>query len=105
MNEFVLIAGMMAVTLGVRYPVLAVVGRLNLPPAVLKALKYVPPAVLTAIIIPEVLIEDGKLDVSHSNASLIGAIVAVGVAWYTKSLLWTIVIGMGAFLLWRIFVI
>lgn len=101
MNEFVLILGMAAVTFGVRYPVLALVGRMNLPPAVLRALKYVPPAVLTAIVFPAVLLRDGELALRLDNAYLIGAVVAVAVAWRTRSLLWTIITGMVVFLLWR----
>ncbi len=104
MNEFILVLGMMLVTFGVRYPVLAVVGRLNLPPAVLRALQYVPAAVLTAIIVPAVLIQEGTVNFSPQNAALVGAIIATGIAWYTKSLLWTILIGMAVFLFWRAFI-
>ena len=50
MNEFLLVAGMAAVTFAVRWPVLTVVGRIPLPQPVLDALKFIPPAVLTAII-------------------------------------------------------
>ncbi|MFW5748346.1 MAG: AzlD domain-containing protein [Chloroflexota bacterium] len=101
MNEFVLIAGMTAVTFSVRYPILAIFGRLNLPPALLRALRYVPPAVLTAIIAPAVVMPNGAVDLSLDNAHLVGAIAAVLVAWWTKNLLWTIVLGMAVFLLWR----
>src|SRR5207302_6158295 len=51
-NEVLLIAGMALVTLAIRYPLLALVGKVSLPEPVLRALKYVPPAVLTAIIVP-----------------------------------------------------
>lgn len=101
MDEVLLIAGMMMVTFGVRYPVLALVGRMNLSPAVLRALKYVPPAVLSAIVFPAVLLRDDRLALSIDNAALVGAVVAILVAWRTRSLLWTIVIGMATFLLWQ----
>lgn len=101
LNEVVLILGMAAVTFGVRYPVLALIGRMNLPPAVLRALKYVPAAVLTAIVFPAVLLRDGALALRVDNAYLVGAVIAVIVAWRTRSLLWTILIGMVVFLLWR----
>ena len=58
-QEAWMIAGMMVVTFGVRYPVLALVGRTELPPALLEALKFIPPAVLTAIIVPAVLMPQG----------------------------------------------
>jgi branched-subunit amino acid transport protein len=102
MNEFGLIAGMTLVTFGVRYPVLALVSRIPLPPVVLRALKYVPPAVLTAIILPPVLMPNGdSLNLQLSNAPLFASIVAVVVAWRSRNLLLTIVIGMLSLWLWR----
>jgi branched chain amino acid efflux pump len=100
-NEILLILGMMLVTFGVRYPMLAIVGRLELPANVVRALRYVPVAVLTAIIVPAVLMPKGAIDIGIDNAHLVVALVAVIVSWRTKNLLATIVIGMGGFLLWR----
>ena len=97
-QEAIIILGMALVTFAVRYPVLALVGRMSLPEPVLRALKYVPPAVLTAIVVPAVLLPEGELAVRLDNAYLIGAIVAVIIAWRTRSLLWTILIGMAIFL-------
>ena len=100
-NEVLIIFGMMVVTFGVRYPVLALVGRIELPKPVFRALQYVPVAMLTAISVPAVLMQNDQVDVTLDNAYLIGAIVAIIVAWRTKNLLWTIIIGMAVFLLWR----
>jgi branched-subunit amino acid transport protein len=99
MNEVLLIAGMVAATFLVRYPVLALLGRVSMPDPVLRALRYVPPAVLTAIIVPEVLMPDGQLKIAN-NAYLIAAVVAALVSWRTRSLLLTIVLGMAALWLW-----
>lgn len=101
MDEWLLILGMALVTFGVRYPMLAVIGRLRLPDTALRALRYVPAAVLTAIVVPAVLMPDGALDLRLENAYLPGAVVAALVAWRTKNLLLTIIVGMGAFLLLR----
>ena len=102
MNEVLLIAGMMLVTFGARYPVLVLVGRMPLPQPVLRALKFVPPAVLTAIITPAVLFpRDDQLFIHYSNEYLIAALVALLVAWRSKNVLLTIVTGMAALLLWR----
>lgn len=102
MNELLLLLGMFAVTFGVRYPVLALVSRTRLPVIVTQGLKYVPPTVLTAIIVPAVLLPDGKgLEISLSNAPLFASTIAVLVAWRTKNLLLTILTGMGTLLLWR----
>jgi branched-subunit amino acid transport protein len=101
MNEILLILGMMLVTFGVRYPMLAIVGRLQLPPSVIRALGYVPVAVLTGIIVPEVVMPQDRIDIGINNAYLVAGILAVIVSWRTKNLLATIVIGMSGFLLWR----
>mgnify|MGYP000933655609 CR=1 FL=1 len=100
--EIMLVAGMFLVTFGVRYPVLALVSRVTLPPAVLGALKFIPPAVLTAIIVPAVLQPRGQLDMSLGNAYLIAAVAAALISWRTKNLLLTIVLGMAIFLGWRL---
>ncbi|HEX2907826.1 MAG TPA: AzlD domain-containing protein [Phototrophicaceae bacterium] len=100
-TEWLLILGMAVVTFGVRYPMLAIVGRLQLPDTVVRALRYVPVAVLTAIIVPAMLMPKGEIELKPSNSYLIGGIIAGLVAWRTKNLLLTIVVGMAAFLLLR----
>lgn len=102
MNEFALIFGMMLVTFGVRYPVLALVGRIRLPEIIIRTLRYVPAAVLTAIITPATLMPDGSsLALNLSNPRLIGALVSILVAYRTSNLLLTILIGMATFWGWR----
>jgi branched-subunit amino acid transport protein len=102
MSEVVLIAGMAAVTFGVRYPVLALLGKVELPPLMLRALRYVPVAVLTAIIATSVLIpSENRIQIGLGNAYLVAAIIAALVSWRSKSLLLTIIIGMAAFFIWR----
>ena len=66
MDEAILILGMMLVTFSARYPVMAIVGRVELPERMFRALRYVPVAVLTAIIVPELFFRDG--DVSRDGA-------------------------------------
>jgi branched-subunit amino acid transport protein len=96
-----LVAGMAIATFLVRYPVLVLVGKIPLPTAIFRALRYVPPAVLSAIIVPAVLMPQGSIDVSPANAYLVAGIVCVLVSWRTKNLLLTIVIGMAVMLAWR----
>jgi branched-subunit amino acid transport protein len=67
------------------------------PPAWLgRALRFVPPAVLTAIIFPEVLMRSGSLYLAPDNLRLWAALVAALVAWRTRSVLLTIALGMAA---------
>jgi branched-subunit amino acid transport protein len=101
MNEWLLVAGMALVTFAVRWPVLTLVGRIPLPPPVLDALKFIPPAVLTAIIVPAVLMPGGTLDLRLSNAYLVAGAASALIAWRTRNLLLTIVLGMAIFLGWR----
>jgi branched-subunit amino acid transport protein len=104
MNELVLIAGMAVVTFLVRYPVLVLVSKIPMPDRVFRALRYVPPAVLAAIIVPSVLIppNSDRIDLSPTNSYLVAGIVSTLIAWRTKNLLLTIVLGMAVFLLWRV---
>ena len=100
-NEILLLGGMTLVTFLVRYPLLAVSGRITLPPKLLQALNYVPPAVLTAIVVPIVLVDEDTLWLGIDNPGLIGALVALGIGLWKKNLLLTIVVSMGVFLLWQ----
>ncbi|MFM2479983.1 AzlD domain-containing protein [Celerinatantimonas sp. YJH-8] len=58
-----------------------------------KILSYSSPAVLTAIWAPIVLLHDDKLDISISNPYLIAAVIAALVAWKTRNVLITVVLG------------
>ena len=101
MNEFVMIAGMALVTFTPRYGVLALLGRVEMPKPLFKALRFVPVAVLSAIIAPDLLLKDNNLYLAPQNSFLVAGIVGAVVSWRTKNLLLTIVVGMAAFLLWR----
>jgi branched-subunit amino acid transport protein len=99
MNEFLLIVGMSVATMATRIPVLLWLSRRKLPEGLFQALRYVPPAVLAAIILPAVLLPDGRLALGWDNAPLVAGIIAILVAWRTRNLLLTIVLGMTIFLL------
>jgi branched-subunit amino acid transport protein len=100
-QQALLVIGMAAVTFLVRWPVLALVSRIALPQPVLDAMKFIPPAVLTAIIVPAMLTPAGRLDLSYTNAYLMAGVAAALVAWRTRNLLLTIVLGMALFLVWN----
>jgi branched-subunit amino acid transport protein len=100
-NEWLIILGMTIVTVLPRYGVLALLGRVELPKPVFRALKFVPPAVLSAIILPELLLKDDKLYIALDNSYLVAGVFAGIVAWRTRNLLLTIVLGMAAMLIYR----
>jgi branched-subunit amino acid transport protein len=102
MREFWLILGMTLVTFGVRYPSLVLVGKLNLPQWAIRALRYVPAAVLTAITVPYVLYRDTGFSASYTNPYLAAGVVTVLVSWFTKRLLVTIAAGLAFFFAYRL---
>ena len=104
-TEWLMILGMMAVTFGIRYVLLAVADRMRLAPLIEASLKYIPPAVLIAITLPAVLLPKGDWYLSFTNPYLIAAIVTTGAGVLTKSLLATIAIGLCAFFVCRIFLL
>jgi branched-subunit amino acid transport protein len=101
MNEAIIIIGMAIVTLAARYPLLALLGRLPNPERIMRPLRYVPPAVLTAIIVPAMLFKDGRAEVSLANDYLVAGLISALIAWRSKNLLLTIVLGMVFLLAWR----
>ena len=74
-------------------------GRRQIPGRVKRGLRFVPPAVLTAIIFPELLLPGGVLDVSLGNERLLAGLIAALVAWRSGNVVATIIAGMAALLL------
>ena len=104
MQTFYMIAGMALVTFALRYLLLPLSNRLAFSEATKRALGYVPPVVLTAIIVPAVLIPDGnRVQLNLSNAHLAGALITVLIGKLSQNLLVTIVGGMAAFAFWQYF--
>jgi branched-subunit amino acid transport protein len=81
-----------------RLSFIALLGRVETPPALARALRFVPPAILSAIILPELVLRDGALWLSPSNERLAAGLFAALVAWYTRNVLATI--GAGMAVLW-----
>lgn len=82
------------VTFAIRLSFVALLGKVELPVLVIRALRFVPPAVLSAIILPEMLVRDGALDLRPGNVRLVAGVVAAVVAWRTRSVVLTIAVGM-----------
>ena len=98
MEKLVIFAGMALVTYFTRYAMIAALGR-EVPPLLRRWLRYVPPAVLAALVVPAALAPRGKLEIGlQAWAVVVGAIVA----WRTRSVLWTILGGLATFWLLRL---
>ncbi|MBN2306136.1 MAG: AzlD domain-containing protein [Anaerolineae bacterium] len=96
MNYWLIIAGMVIVTYSVRLSVIVLLGDTAMPPAIQRALRFVPPAALSAIIFPAILLPDGSLDLSPGNERLLAGIIAAVVAWRSQSAVIAIAVGMVA---------
>jgi branched-subunit amino acid transport protein len=67
----------------------------GVPPRLERALRYVPAAVLAALVVPALVAPDGATTVFGNDRLLAGTLAAL-VAWRTESVLATIVVGMVA---------
>jgi branched-subunit amino acid transport protein len=92
-----LLGGLM--TFAIRFSLIYLFGRFRLPETMRRALHYVPPAVLSAIVFPELLFHEGTLSLSPANTRLLAGCVAILVAWVSRNTLLTILAGMLALLL------
>jgi branched-subunit amino acid transport protein len=88
------VAGLL--TFATRLSFIALLGRVELPPLLVRALRFVPPAVLSAIVFTEFLVRDGAPDLSRGNVRLLAGAAAALVAWKTRNVLLTIGVGMAA---------
>jgi branched-subunit amino acid transport protein len=93
------------ITFGMRFSLIYLLaqGRFQIPETIRRALHYVPPAVLSAIIFPELFLPDGSLDLSLGNTRLLAGLIAILVAWFTRNTLITIIAGMLALFLLKLF--
>jgi branched-subunit amino acid transport protein len=84
------------ITFGMRFSLIYLLaeGRFHIPEAMRRALHYVPPAVLSALIFPALFLPDNVLDLSFNNHYLLAGLLAIIVAWFSKNTLLTIVAGM-----------
>jgi branched-subunit amino acid transport protein len=94
MTLWIVIILMGLVTYGLRLSLIALMGRFEVPPLISRGLRFVPPAVLSAIILPELLLPGGKLNLTLSNARLLAGLLAILVAWRTRNVLLTVGAGM-----------
>ncbi|MGI6538158.1 MAG: AzlD domain-containing protein [Caldicoprobacterales bacterium] len=98
-----LILGMSLVTQLPRLLPLVVLSRLSLPPIVIRWLKQIPVAVLSALLFPSLLIADGRLSLSLNNTALLAAIPSIIVAAKTKNLFLTVLAGIASSALLQFF--
>lgn len=98
---FVTILGMMVVTYLPRaLPLLALAQR-TLPELVIRWLSFIPVAVLSAMLVPILILREKELDFSGDNIFLWAAIPTILISWKTKSFVGAVIVGMGCVALGR----
>jgi branched-subunit amino acid transport protein len=94
-----LIAGLL--TLATRLSFILLLERIQVPEWFRGGLRFVPVAVLSAIILPELTNPKGSLFLSWHNPQLLAGAVAILVAWRTRNVLLTIATGMAALMVFQ----
>ncbi len=68
--------------------------RWPVPALLQRALRYVPAAVFSAILVPGLVLSAGSVHIGLDNPRLLAGVLAGALAWRTRNTLLTIVIGM-----------
>ncbi len=96
MSTWLAIAGVAVSTFLLRASFMAFVDPHRFPPWFRRALAYVPPSVLAAIVLPGLAMAEGTLDLSPRNPRLVAGLVAIAATIRLRSTLAAIAIGMAA---------
>lgn len=96
-NIWFVMVGLGLLTFLTRLSFIALHNRWTPPELFRRALHFVPVAVLTAIVVPELIMHNGSLDLTPLNPRLIAGLVAIFVAWRWKNTVLTILSGMVTF--------
>jgi branched chain amino acid efflux pump len=91
---WLLILGLALTSFIPRASFLLLFARWQVPAPLQRALRYVPAAVFSAILVPELVLSAGSVDIGLDNARLLAGILAGAVAWRTRNTLITILTGM-----------
>lgn len=94
-----ILAGLL--TFATRLSFILLLERIRVPEWFRSGLRFVPVAVLSGIILPELTSPNGSLFLSWRNPQLLAGAVAILVAWKTRNVLLTIAVGMGALLVFQ----
>lgn len=68
----------------------------EVPSRVEQTLKYMPAAVIAAILLPKLVLVEGDLLLSIGNEKLLAGALATVVAWLTRNMAATLIVGLGS---------
>ena len=102
-NEILLIIiGMALVTFATRFSCVALLKQTGMPEWLERWLKHIPTAILTALIVPALVLPKGQIDISFGNHYLIAGVIAALVAYKSRNITVTLALGMGTMLSLRL---
>lgn len=97
-NILLIIMGMAAVTYFTRIGSLVIFRYTGIPNWLEEWLRHVPTAVLTALIIPALILPKGQIDLTWSNHYLVAGIISAVIAYKSRNIIMTIGMGMATIL-------
>jgi branched-subunit amino acid transport protein len=99
MKLWILILAAGLVTFAIRLVFILAYERLPIPDWFRRGLRFVPAAVLTAILVPDLSTWNGQLNLTWKNPQLLAGIAAMLVAWRPRNVALTLVVGLAVFFL------
>jgi branched-subunit amino acid transport protein len=91
---FLTILGMALVTYTPRLLPVWLLSSKSLPPLVIAWLRYVPVAVLAAMLFPSIVVQDNQVNIGLNNLFFWAAFPSLLVAWKTRSFFGSVIVGM-----------
>ncbi len=93
MTTWLAIVAIGLITYTIRLSFILLLDRWTIPEPLMRSLRFVPPSVFAAIVLPEIFNGSGAGVPPLHNPRLISALVAALVAWKTKSIVLTLLAG------------
>ena len=95
--------GLCAVTVLTRSFFLLTPSRFEFSNGVKRTLRYAPTVAIAAVIAPDILMHQGRVDFTWHNSELLAAVAAVLVFMWRHSFIWALLAGMVVFTLFRVY--
>ena len=93
-NMLLVTVGMVLATFVTRAALLLVGQRFRLSPRVEAALRFAPVCALAVLIVPEVVLQEGTVNLSLGNPRMVAALAATAFLLWKRSMVGCIVVGM-----------
>lgn len=103
-NYLLMIIGMLLVTYLPRVIPLLILTRMEIPEIIICWLRFIPVAILSALLTPGVLIVEGKLMLNYHNIFLLAALPTFITAVYKKNIFLTVIVGLLSVLILDIYI-